>query len=108
MDDKAETDHQGGEGFFFEAVPLDILAAAEGFLAYEMNGVPPVRERRRGLTMSPPRGSRAAQVFGIGYVSIPRRIFKNGVTRCLAAVFELMMSNTSHCCLVSASAMSDR
>jgi len=39
MDDKAETDHQG-EGLFFEAVPLDILAAAEGFLAYEMNGVP--------------------------------------------------------------------
>jgi DMSO/TMAO reductase YedYZ molybdopterin-dependent catalytic subunit/thiosulfate reductase cytochrome b subunit len=39
MDDKAKTDHQG-EGFFFEAVPLDIIAAAEGFLAYEMNGVP--------------------------------------------------------------------
>lgn len=39
MDDKAETDHQG-EGYFFEAVRLDILAAAEGFLAYEMNGVP--------------------------------------------------------------------
>ncbi len=39
MDDKAETDHQG-EGYFFEAVPLDILPAAEGFLAYEMNGAP--------------------------------------------------------------------
>ncbi|MGI8608873.1 MAG: molybdopterin-dependent oxidoreductase, partial [Candidatus Dormibacteria bacterium] len=39
MDDKAQTDHQG-TGYFFEAVRLDIVAAAEAFLAYEMNGAP--------------------------------------------------------------------
>jgi len=39
MDDKAQTDHQG-EGFFFEALQLDVLAAADAFLAYEMNGGP--------------------------------------------------------------------
>lgn len=39
MDDKAQTDHQG-DGFFFEAVRLDVLATADAFLAYEMNGTP--------------------------------------------------------------------
>ncbi len=39
MDDKAHTDHQG-EGFFFEALRLDVLATAEPFLAYEMDGRP--------------------------------------------------------------------
>lgn len=39
MDDKAQTDHQG-EGYFFEAVRLDVLETADAFLAYEMNGGP--------------------------------------------------------------------
>jgi methionine sulfoxide reductase catalytic subunit len=39
MDDKAQTDHQG-EGYFFEALRLDILDTADAFLAYEMNGGP--------------------------------------------------------------------
>ncbi len=39
MDDKAQSDHQG-DGFFFEAVRLEVLATADAFLAYEMNGAP--------------------------------------------------------------------
>jgi methionine sulfoxide reductase catalytic subunit len=39
MDDKAQTDHQG-EGYFFEALRLDVLETANAFLAYEMNGGP--------------------------------------------------------------------
>jgi DMSO/TMAO reductase YedYZ molybdopterin-dependent catalytic subunit/thiosulfate reductase cytochrome b subunit len=39
MDDKAQTDHQG-EGYFFEALRLDVLETAAAFLAYEMNGGP--------------------------------------------------------------------
>jgi methionine sulfoxide reductase catalytic subunit len=39
MDDKAQTDHQG-EGYFFEALRLDVLETADAFLAYEMNGGP--------------------------------------------------------------------
>ena len=37
MDDKAETDHQG-DGYFFEAIHLDVLDAGDALLAYEMNG----------------------------------------------------------------------
>lgn len=39
MDDKAQTDHQG-DGYFFEALRLDVLETADAFLAYEMNGGP--------------------------------------------------------------------
>ncbi len=39
MDDKAETDHQG-DGYFFEAVHLDVLNTADAYLAYDMNGAP--------------------------------------------------------------------
>ncbi|MGW0561423.1 molybdopterin-dependent oxidoreductase [Streptomyces sp. NPDC003016] len=39
MDDKAQTE-SWGEGLFYEAVRLDLLADSGAFMAYEMNGAP--------------------------------------------------------------------